>query len=76
MMPAQSLYGAWDVIATAASGSANPVSRAGVVALLDAVIRLKHENTVGDVEEMPAFDLFELRAIEHARDAIKAGAGC
>ncbi len=44
--------------------------------MLDAVIRLKHENTVGDVEEMPAFDLFELRAIEHARDAIAAGAGC
>ena len=44
--------------------------------MLDAVIRLKHEDAYGGVEEMAAFDLFELRVIEHVRDAIKAGAGC
>ncbi len=36
-------------------------------------VYLKREGAPGGVEGMPAFDFFELRAIEHARDAVKGG---
>ncbi len=56
--------------------TARPASREDAVALLDAVLYLELDNIDHQIEQAPWLDRLVLRMIEHARDAIKAGAGC
>ncbi len=55
--------------------NAVPTTREGVVALLNIVAESKRKEAPPD-KELSWMDILELRAVEHVRDAIEAGAGC